>query len=627
MQHRFWLWRRLLRGTSSAAVVLMLSIMAAPAARADELVQCGVTGPSQTTCRISEPNVRAKISGYPQVTFSPGDRVLVMAGGCVQTGGFGPTWKRYVRPTGPDSDRLYWGTIDIPGATNGVVRLSAVVGRTLPVAAAGSLRLGYVDDTYHDNGYDSHDDGTDNQCAHSVNAFVSLTIDHASAQTATCGGNTGAKLLDLVWTNCDPNGFPLNPRWRSQVNDNGLVPSAPSRLCPAGIQSCTSWPLSYDNPGLIFAPALCDSGHVNFFAATYSGPLSWEDKSHQGTDDDYNYRIEPPNDAGGLTTLGEMVNGFEIEHDSDETIDHFQSPLWTQFHARVRADNTAAQHYLSGKTAIVTGLFGLDCGHPDCSSELHPAYAMAIDMENSDLGDDKWAVFARNWGNEGYCSSDQHNLSIDRLRLLIPWLAGATSVTVLPATQFHMYSSAGKHPVVLTPRVVYARSEGVLVEFSLPDASNQVGFDGEVHLKWQLSQTYRGTIATRSAMISQRQRPLTRVETDKPEDRLAAVLARMPAGQSDLFAARIATAKHAGQPVTLFPPVHPVPLALTALPRAARLASPLAPHSVHDAVLARKRSAQHSALCAAFGGNVPGYRFACGSASPVRRSEPIRNAP
>ena len=184
------------------------------------------------------------------VTFSPGDRVLVTAGGCVQTGGYGPTWKRYVRPTGPDADHSYFGTIDIPGGTNGVVRLSAVVGQTLPVAAAGSLRLGYVDDKYHDNGYDSHDDGTDNQCANSVNAFVSLTIDHASAQTATCGGNTGAKLLDLVWTDCDPNGFPLNPRWRSQINDNGLVPSAPARLCPAGIQSCTSWPLSYDIPDL-----------------------------------------------------------------------------------------------------------------------------------------------------------------------------------------------------------------------------------------------------------------------------------------------------------------------------------------------------------------------------------------
>ena len=322
-----------------------------------------------------------------------------------------------------------------------------------------------------------------------------------------------------------------------------------------------------------------------------------------------------------------MVNGFEIEHDSEETIDQFQSPLWTQFHARVRANNTAAQQYLNGKTAIVTGLFGLDCGHPDCSSELHPAYAMAVDMENADLGDDKWAVFARNWGNEGYCSSDQHNLSVDRLSLRIPWLAGATSVTVLPTTQFHMYSSAGKHPIVALPRISYARALGILVQFNRPDASNQVGFDGEVHLQWSFRQTYRAIGAHRSAIIAARRRPQTPVEGDKAEDRLSAVLGRMPAGESAKFAARIATAKHGGQSVMLFPPVYPVALAVTALPRATRLARPLSPSSVHDPVLARKRSAQHDAVCAAFAGNVPGDRFACMRAAPVGRTRPVRSNP
>src|ERR1043166_7623173 len=48
--------------------------------------------------RIERPVVTQRSTLYPQVRFIPGDTVEVAAGGCVQTGGAGKTWKRYVNP-------------------------------------------------------------------------------------------------------------------------------------------------------------------------------------------------------------------------------------------------------------------------------------------------------------------------------------------------------------------------------------------------------------------------------------------------------------------------------------------------------------------------------------------------
>lgn len=74
--------------------------------------------------------------------------------------------------------------------------------------------------------------------------------------------------------------------------------------------------------------------NVNYFAVTYQGPVNWWQKSTVGTDDDYNYRMYPSNN-NGLVGNNPSVDGTEIEFDSDETIDHFSSPLWTTFHQMV----------------------------------------------------------------------------------------------------------------------------------------------------------------------------------------------------------------------------------------------------------------------------------------------------
>ncbi|MCX4765114.1 hypothetical protein OG562_29895 [Streptomyces sp. NBC_01275] len=125
-------------------------------------------------CTISEPVVTQHEMTYP-FSFLPGDHVTVTAGGCVQTGGQGLTWKRYVDPAS-DSD-LYHGLITVPGATGELQRLVNVVGRPYVVGGrGGSLKLGYEDDGYSDNGYTAHDNGTGNQCLNSVNAWVRIVV-------------------------------------------------------------------------------------------------------------------------------------------------------------------------------------------------------------------------------------------------------------------------------------------------------------------------------------------------------------------------------------------------------------------------------------------------------------------
>jgi hypothetical protein len=133
-----------------------------------------------TTYYISRPEVKAPMTSIPLIRFEPGDQVTVNAGGCVQTGGMGSTWKRYVDPRGANSDRLFHGLISFPGMP-GLVRLGQLIGRTSTIPALSEeshtdLRIGYEDDNYTDNGYYSHDDGTENQCKGEGNAFIELNV-------------------------------------------------------------------------------------------------------------------------------------------------------------------------------------------------------------------------------------------------------------------------------------------------------------------------------------------------------------------------------------------------------------------------------------------------------------------
>jgi len=172
----------------SAGTLLLLStgvVGIALAAEQFDIISHLVSSPSLDIWVIKLPNVKQESTPYEQITFREGDRIIIQAGGCVQTGGVGKTWKQYVAPRGPNSDHLYHGLVKVPGATNGFVRLATVVNQPLRIPLKADiperlhLWLGYEDDGYSDNGYWGHDDGTGNQCKGVGPAWARVRIEHS----------------------------------------------------------------------------------------------------------------------------------------------------------------------------------------------------------------------------------------------------------------------------------------------------------------------------------------------------------------------------------------------------------------------------------------------------------------
>jgi hypothetical protein len=486
-------------------VSLLVCLLAPAGARAEMRIVCRDEPSGATVCRIDEPPVDRRITEIPQIRFRPGDRVTVDAGGCVKTGNIGLNWKRYVDPEALDPDRWFHGRIQIPGATPGLVRIAGWMGRPLLVRPGADedqlfLRLGYEDDgTWYNNDYSDPDPGTDNQCVGLGPAWVELRIEHGGAAPAE---PTPAP-FDLVWDEAERNGLPLNPRWAHQLA-GGSVPD-PGALCD-------NFPYRDPNTpemGVLFTPPACTTqspwvdvgsswnglvcrfggdpgrlkGHADWGAATVRGTINW---LHQSTlppfgDADYNWDLFPDN-GGLLTTTNPQAIGLEFY--AIESIDGFRSPWWTAFRNSVRNEDGGADSMADGKRAVVTGLVNLDCEH-DCGSESHPVYAMAIESRPEPV-DDLWAIFARNWGNGGYCADGQQYLDLPRntLVLRLPWRPGANAVRV--DTQRTVFEVHGD-PAVVSWKATPLPGEGVEVSFTLAEPEALSFVEGELHLVWSES--------------------------------------------------------------------------------------------------------------------------------------------
>lgn len=448
-------------------------------------------------CTINKPEVKKKGPiVYTKVTFLPGDQVTVTAGGCVQTGGFRKTWKRYVNPSGKNSDRFYHGLINLPGVTaqGKLERIVNYVDKTFTVQG-GPLVLGYEDDDYSDNGYNDHDDGTEDQCKHVGAAWVKLHIKPAAAPPPP----TEVKPLDVVAGALDYNGLPLNPRWGREVKDN-VHPDAPV-LCgglkaknPLGTPPCSdqfTWTnVATLNPN----HTICGEtdgwgdkvhGHLNWTPATYMGTVHWEDHA---LDDDYDWAFWPANQSG-LTTAN--PNAIHMEFDSDETVDNISAGLWNTFHDMVDLANPTPGIVFGDipthhPEAIAIGLLGLDVEH-DSYSELHPLFGLAIHVKD-DPADDQWAILSRNWGNEGFCSDTLETLEIDSLTFFIPHAnAGVTT------KQAAFYSNNDGKTFSVTPQ-----NGGALVTFYLGRPDERTVIMGDIHLTW----TNPPLVSARSALLS-----------------------------------------------------------------------------------------------------------------------------
>jgi hypothetical protein len=470
-----------------------------PSAICAETINHNVSADRKTeTWSISEPVVTQPTSEYPQIKFLPLDSVNLQGQGCVQTGGHGATWKRYVNPSGPNADRLYYGTVWIPGVVGTSAAAQAkfkdVNGHTFNVPANANpaqtyLRLGYLDDGYSDNGYYSHDDGTDDQCKNQPNARVVITIVHGTG-TGTNPQGPPPLPFDLLSDSYDDNLIPLNPMWGYQKIHEGLPPSA-EKLCARQVsvgggapqiayfpdqQPCTQQPTSRDDSWLC-------GPHGNWGPATVVGNIVWESHS-TGTfsgDDDYSWYLTPPN-GNGLTASRTTL---EPEFNASETINNFNSQWWNDFHLAVDQGGTGPNTLIDGKLAIVSGLFSLDFEHA-IHAEVHPVFAMALRVKE-DPNDETWAVFVRRFGNEGFCSSNIHYLDYlpgDQFifRLPLEWGAGATLAS----------EDLNFNPDASAPTVTFVPNQGVLLTFNMnqnPAARQLVG--GEIHLHWNNATTSR----------------------------------------------------------------------------------------------------------------------------------------
>jgi hypothetical protein len=309
--------------------------------------------------------------------------------------------------------------------------------------------------------------------------------------------------MDLVWQagGEDLNGLPQNPQWFWQVTHSNaptnalpdatklcggfpyLVPNDPSQGVGYGDPRCVSQKVSLDYP-IGFQDFICSNfggeagklhGHVDWVPARYDGELFWKGFTpwFKLGDGDYNFWLVPPNE-GGLTAANSEA--ISIEFDSHETINHFNSPWWKRFHQAV--DQGKAETMVRRNYAIVIGLVGIDTEHED-HSELHPAYFMAIHVK-SDPSDDVWAIFARNWGNEGYCSQDQHllNLAANQVRIILPVNPGMSDPELLSATTFQASSPDLKWSWAPVP-------QGILFTANLREPGTHSRINGELHFKWK----------------------------------------------------------------------------------------------------------------------------------------------
>jgi hypothetical protein len=378
------------------------------------------------TWTINEPDVKRSSEAFTQIRFQKNDEILITAGGCSQTGGHGQTWKRYVNPSGDGTAYHYFAKIQIPGVTSGLVRMEQFTNRKLtfplPPDNQSYLILGYADDNYSDNGYWGHDDGTENQCKGVGNAWVTVAITHHTSPPPPT--QTVFKDFDVVATDLDENGFPLNPKWGKQANSN----QSPD----FNHFNEADYPI-WKNSG-----SRCGT-HYNFMPITYQGQIAWEGHSNSVYDDDDYYGPITRADRAIYTTSGEFVHW---EFNSEETVDNWDetSTWWNLFHHNeVDVSDNEAKAHMDNDSAIIIGLLNIDGQHSN-PCELHPVYAMFLQQQVVNF-DNIFPVaatknnlvyhfFVRNWGDQGYCSNGQEYLFYDYIKVKIPGAAKMTAANV-----------------------------------------------------------------------------------------------------------------------------------------------------------------------------------------------------
>jgi hypothetical protein len=428
------------------------------------------------------------------------------------------------------------------------MRLEGVVGQTFTISAAGlnpddlRLYLGYEDDHFGDNGYYRDSAGANgDQCKASESvessgaprrkeriprARVRLELMNSENQSVSF------KPLDLVGHETDPNFLLKDPIWAKQIGTTlialtpqakdlpnvttacGGFPSLPLKrtwgfaACPNGCASgkckcedaCTSQSPSFDYPidfsinkwlSCKWSNSL--NGHANWAPVTYSGSLEWG--GEQPFDEDADIFLRRPiggsfDWSGFSAAVADKGEEMEIEMAGYETWDSFGTQWFKQdWDHHTRKDPL-------GSDAQVIGLMSVDCVH-ECKVELHPVFAMAVHVSGPTRAedgawDDVWAIFARNWGTEGWCSHDEHYLDRDRITFILPAPEGASHLEVVKSDDG--FENAGSIPGatefkgnkpnlgIFGPTLV--PGEGARLTLLLGSSDAHPRINGYLHLRW-----------------------------------------------------------------------------------------------------------------------------------------------
>jgi hypothetical protein len=294
----------------------------------------------------------------------------------------------------------------------------------------------------------------------------------------------------------DDNLFSINPTW-SYMLTNGTPPD-PTKVCPVDSDDVEKWTDpngTCTSQGIYLNQATgwnqfdcwlhgrAIQAHINWFPVVYQGSLYWDSHSRPGGDDDYNFSVCRSDNA--LYTANK--DSIHTEFDSDETVDQWDNTntWWESFHHAVDDDDNTAHGMLNGNFAIVIALLGLDGGHADFKSELHPVYGMFIHIKD-DQTDDQWAFFIRNWGNEGSCSNNQEYINYPTLFVELPHQS-AEDVNLTSSNIWGINFEDQD-----TPNVSYQKSPGgVLFAFRLGNPRDKKSYVGDLHLKWSGAQVQR----------------------------------------------------------------------------------------------------------------------------------------
>lgn len=353
-----------------------------PAIAAQSVTATNV-GSSIVVYRIGDPIVTAASVSYPSVVFRPGDLVTVSAGGCVNTGGNGLTWKRYVDPSGPNADKWYHGLIQLPGAS--MTRIQDVIGQTQTVPAGASsltLRLGYEDNYYPDNGYGSHNDGTDNQCQNVGDAWLVLVVQHPSRASGaaltpipTLPGVNGLPILTTDYRNAP---FDASFGWSSGICDHGtwLQHTNPAYEWTQIYNTKSQFDL--DSVGLsgyaLFAVGPGDTGPAGISGGDMPfthpfGKVDWE--TMIAPDPAYTNTLAPSN-TGATPNPQTSPNGEYVDANVEAGRLGLTVPRGVQ--GMETDDELIPLPYRArqGDRVAVLGRWVVDCGHNDFHTEIHP---------------------------------------------------------------------------------------------------------------------------------------------------------------------------------------------------------------------------------------------------------------